>query len=155
MVLFRLNSAPSVSLHFTRVATKKIPRMPPIEDIAIPEAVISNMQHNPQVPPFYTYYTSNEVEELHVITHLEFGQAHRAAGALFPNAKGHDGQVVAIIALVDSMLYQTILTGLIIAGFIVHTSMISFFSDFLGRIQSSQRYDQDSLGNRPDACSFP
>lgn len=98
--------------------------MPPqIEDTTIPEAVRFNMQHNPQVP-FYTY-ASQEVGELHIITHHEFGRAaHRAARALCSDAKGHDGQVVAIIALVDSMLYQTVFTGLIIAGLIVRIPMI-------------------------------
>ncbi|KAJ7198969.1 hypothetical protein GGX14DRAFT_525295, partial [Mycena pura] len=60
-------------------------------------------------------------EELRVVTisGLEFGHAvHRAAHLLRPPGQGSDGQVVAVIALSDTVVYQAVCVGLITANFI-------------------------------------
>ncbi|KAJ7622608.1 putative aminoadipate reductase [Mycena polygramma] len=53
------------------------------------------------------------------ITHFEFARAaHRVAHLLRPQRGGADGQVVAIIALTDVLVYQTIVAGCIKAGLV-------------------------------------
>ncbi|KAJ6482180.1 putative aminoadipate reductase [Mycena vitilis] len=53
------------------------------------------------------------------ISHLEFGRAvHRVAHLLRPQRGGSDGQVVAIVALTDVLIYQTIVAGCIKAGLV-------------------------------------
>ncbi|KAJ7827451.1 hypothetical protein B0H13DRAFT_2241007 [Mycena leptocephala] len=83
----------------------------------IPNVVDRNSDTNP-TGPFYIYYdpTSSRIV---TITHLEFGRAvSRAAHILRPNRNGSDSEVVAIIALSDTILYQTILVALITANLI-------------------------------------
>ncbi|KAF7330079.1 Acetyl-CoA synthetase-like protein [Mycena kentingensis (nom. inval.)] len=51
------------------------------------------------------------------ITHFEFARAaHRAAHLLRPGRAGPEGEVVAIVALTDALVYQTIVAGSILAG---------------------------------------
>ncbi|KAJ7360820.1 putative aminoadipate reductase [Mycena albidolilacea] len=53
------------------------------------------------------------------INHFEFARAaHRVAHLLRPQRRGPDGQVVAIVALTDVLIYQTIVAGCIIAGLV-------------------------------------
>ncbi|KAJ6514511.1 hypothetical protein C8R47DRAFT_962145, partial [Mycena vitilis] len=53
------------------------------------------------------------------ITHFEFARAtHRVAHLLRPQRDGLDGQVVAIVALTDVLIYQTIVAGCIEAGLV-------------------------------------
>lgn len=56
------------------------------------------------------------------ISFLEFGQAaHCASHLLRPGRAGSDGAVVAIIANIDTLLYQAIVAGLMRAGLVVRT----------------------------------
>ncbi|KAJ7673364.1 hypothetical protein B0H17DRAFT_1083222 [Mycena rosella] len=81
----------------------------------IPDAVALNSETNPS-GPFYIY-AEPESSEIVTITHLEFGRAsQRAANLLRPNRQGPDGQVVALIALSDSVLYPATMVGLITAN---------------------------------------
>ncbi|KAJ7236069.1 hypothetical protein B0H12DRAFT_1256772 [Mycena haematopus] len=53
------------------------------------------------------------------ISRFEFSRAaHRVAHLLRPQRRGLDGQVLAIVALTDVLLYQTIVAGSIIAGLV-------------------------------------
>ncbi|KAJ7360799.1 putative aminoadipate reductase [Mycena albidolilacea] len=53
------------------------------------------------------------------ISHFEFARAaHRVAHLLRPQRRGPDGQVVAIVALTDVLIYQTIVAACIIAGLV-------------------------------------
>ncbi|KAJ7622628.1 putative aminoadipate reductase [Mycena polygramma] len=53
------------------------------------------------------------------VTHFEFARAaHRVAHLLRPQRGGSDGQVVAIVALTDVLIYQTIVAGCIEAGLV-------------------------------------
>ncbi|KAJ7689673.1 acetyl-CoA synthetase-like protein [Mycena rosella] len=81
----------------------------------IPDAVALNSETNPS-GPFYIY-AEPESSEIVTITHLEFGRAsQRAANLLRPNRQGPDGQVIALIALSDSVLYHATMVGLITAN---------------------------------------
>ncbi|KAJ7214255.1 acetyl-CoA synthetase-like protein [Mycena haematopus] len=53
------------------------------------------------------------------ISRFEFSRAaHRVAHLLRPQRRGLDGQVLAIVALTDVLIYQTIVAGSIIAGLV-------------------------------------
>ncbi|KAF7347140.1 Acetyl-CoA synthetase-like protein [Mycena venus] len=53
------------------------------------------------------------------ISHFEFARAaHRVAHLLRPQRCGLEGQVIAIVALTDVLIYQTIVSGCIIAGLV-------------------------------------
>ncbi|KAF5371510.1 hypothetical protein D9615_009619 [Tricholomella constricta] len=93
--------------------------LPPInEDLFIPDVIDFNFKNNAE-QPFYMFADPEAPSGVSVITHLEFGRAaHRIAHALRPNRSGVDGQVVAFIALADTILYQAITVGLIVAGLV-------------------------------------
>ncbi|RDB20302.1 Non-canonical non-ribosomal peptide synthetase FUB8 [Hypsizygus marmoreus] len=99
--------------------TSASPIFPPLEkNLTIPEAIDFNLQHNAG-QPFFTFSDQETSEGVTVITHLEFGRAaHRIAHMLRPGRSGSDGQVVAFIALADTILYQAITAGLIVAGLV-------------------------------------
>ncbi|KAJ7489282.1 putative aminoadipate reductase [Mycena latifolia] len=83
----------------------------------IPDVVDLNCKTNPS-GPFYVY-AKPDSSEIVTITHLEFSRAsHRAANILRPNGEGPAGQVVALVALSDTVLYHAVLVGLITANFI-------------------------------------
>ncbi|KAJ7236044.1 hypothetical protein B0H12DRAFT_1256714 [Mycena haematopus] len=53
------------------------------------------------------------------VSHFEVARAaHRAAHLLRPQRRGTDGQVVAIVAFTDVLIYQTIVAGCLIAGLV-------------------------------------
>lgn len=84
----------------------------------IPNLVAQNCERNPS-RPFYIY-AQPESEEIATITYLEFSRAtHRVANILRPNRQGRDGEVVAIIAHSDTVLYHAIVAGLMTADLIV------------------------------------
>ncbi|KAJ7699512.1 hypothetical protein B0H17DRAFT_848923, partial [Mycena rosella] len=79
--------------------------------------IAQNTARNPS-RPFYIY-ARPESEEITIITHLEFGRAtHRVANILRPNREAQDGEVVAIIAQSDTVLYHAIVAGLMTADLI-------------------------------------
>ncbi|KAF8160222.1 hypothetical protein K438DRAFT_1985842 [Mycena galopus ATCC 62051] len=81
----------------------------------IPDLIAQNSQRDPS-RPFYIY-AQPDSKEITTITHLEFGRAtHRAANILRPDGEGQNGEVVAIIALSDTVLYQAIVAGLMTAN---------------------------------------
>ncbi|KAJ7077650.1 hypothetical protein B0H15DRAFT_789481 [Mycena belliarum] len=84
----------------------------------IPEAISYQARTNP-AHPFYVYAKPDPSDEIVTITSLEFSRAtHRAAHILRPMRNGEDGQVVAIIALSDTILYEALIVGLITANLI-------------------------------------
>ncbi|KAJ7715960.1 acetyl-CoA synthetase-like protein [Mycena metata] len=65
------------------------------------------------------YVFANEDHDITEITHLEFARAaHRVAHILRPQRRGPEREVLAIIALTDVLIYQTIVAGCIVAGII-------------------------------------
>ncbi|KAG6908134.1 putative NRPS-like protein biosynthetic cluster [Tephrocybe rancida] len=85
----------------------------------LPEVILFNIKNNPD-QVFYTFAKSDSGQDgTAVISHLEFGKAtHRVAHALRPRRSGVDGEVVALVAHTDTILYQTIVAGLIVAGLV-------------------------------------
>ncbi|KAF7362617.1 General substrate transporter [Mycena venus] len=91
---------------------------PDSPSLSLPEVVALNSQNNPQ-DPLYVYAKPEPSTEVVTITHLEFARAtHRAAQILRPNPGSSDGEVVAIIALSDNLLYQAVVVGLVTAHLI-------------------------------------
>ncbi|KAL1663173.1 hypothetical protein GGF50DRAFT_116273 [Schizophyllum commune] len=90
----------------------------PLEaNLAFPAACDFNLKHNPEQICYVYAEADGTVRE---VTYLEFGRAvHRAAHALRPSRGGnHDGAVVAIIALSDTLLYQAVNIGLMKASLV-------------------------------------
>jgi acyl-coenzyme A synthetase/AMP-(fatty) acid ligase len=96
------------------------PILPPIDDKpTILETLDFHVANNPD-HAMYTYSESAEDKNITSISYLEFTHAtHRIAHALRPNHQGSDGQVVGVIMLVDSLLYQATTVGLMRSGLIV------------------------------------
>lgn len=93
--------------------------VPPADgSLILPDILQFNLTHNPAIPFYYfSQEGSNLITE---ISHLEFVQAcHRVAHVLRPKREGEDGRVIAIIANVDTILYQTVVMGIILAGLVV------------------------------------
>lgn len=94
----------------------------------IPNLVALNSETNPS-GPFYIY-AHPETSEIITITHLEFGRAsHRAANLLRPNREGPDGQVVALLALSDTVLYHATMVGLMTANLVVRVFLYSSLAE--------------------------
>ncbi|KAF7347157.1 Acetyl-CoA synthetase-like protein [Mycena venus] len=65
------------------------------------------------------YSFADEDGHITDISHFEFARAaHRVAHLLRPERRGSEGQVLAIVALTDVLIYQTIVAGCIVAGLI-------------------------------------
>ncbi|KAG6843649.1 hypothetical protein H0H87_002019 [Tephrocybe sp. NHM501043] len=94
------------------------PVRPVIDDtLLLSDVVDFNMKNNP-TQPFFVYYANPE-DGVQIITHLEFGRAtNRVAHAVRPPSTGRDGDIVAILAHTDTILYQTIVVGVILAGLV-------------------------------------
>ncbi|KAF9073069.1 hypothetical protein BDP27DRAFT_1289576 [Rhodocollybia butyracea] len=68
--------------------------------------------------PLYVFAEEGK-QQVTAIQYLEFVRAsHRAAHLIRPNRSGLSGQVVAIMALVDTIVYTAVVAGLIEAGLI-------------------------------------
>ncbi|KAJ7339194.1 hypothetical protein DFH08DRAFT_748571, partial [Mycena albidolilacea] len=81
----------------------------------IPDVVSQNAKRNPS-GPFYIY-AHPDSSAIVTITHLEFQRAtHRAASLLRRDGEDLDGQVVAIIAQSDTVLYHATLVGIMTAN---------------------------------------
>jgi hypothetical protein len=84
----------------------------------IPDLVSQNAKRNPS-GPFYIY-AHPDSSAIVTITHLEFQRAtHRAASLLRRDGEDLDGQVVAIIAQSDTVLYHATLVGIMTANCVV------------------------------------
>ncbi|KAJ6568450.1 hypothetical protein B0H10DRAFT_1038766 [Mycena sp. CBHHK59/15] len=91
----------------------------------IPDFVALNSETNPS-GPFYIYAKPDPSNDIVTISNFEFNRAtRRAAQILRPNRRGLDGEVVALIALSDTVLYQAIVVGLINANLILRIIQIS------------------------------
>ncbi|EIW76897.1 acetyl-CoA synthetase-like protein [Coniophora puteana RWD-64-598 SS2] len=82
------------------------------------EVLEFNAKHNPDAP-FWMFARDAEVDDLVTISHREFRDAcHRVAHILRPRRAGPERQVVGIIANSDSILYQTYVMSMIVAGMV-------------------------------------
>ncbi|KII90646.1 hypothetical protein PLICRDRAFT_52360 [Plicaturopsis crispa FD-325 SS-3] len=91
--------------------------LPPYDgSVYFPEAVDFHLKHNPDFAA-YAFCRDDIPESYTEITFLEFGRAaHRAAHHLRAPGTGSDGEVVAILANADALLYQTVVMGIMRAG---------------------------------------
>ncbi|OJA13308.1 hypothetical protein AZE42_09975, partial [Rhizopogon vesiculosus] len=80
---------------------------PPLDgSLFLPELLQFNAQHNPDIT--YFVYDRPDSDSLVSISHLDFYQAClRAAQEIRPDRAGADGEMVALIANSDTLLYQT------------------------------------------------
>lgn len=88
--------------------------------VSLLETIDFHRENNPAAP-IYVYDNSQKGSaDLTEITHLEFGRAcDRVAHRLRPERRGRNREVVAIIALTSSLLYQTVVVGIMRAGLTV------------------------------------
>ncbi|EIW76878.1 acetyl-CoA synthetase-like protein [Coniophora puteana RWD-64-598 SS2] len=83
-----------------------------------PEVLEFNAKYNPDAP-FFIFPRDVQGDNFVTITHREFRDGcHRVAHALRPGREGPEGQVFSIIANSDSILYQTYVMGMILAGLV-------------------------------------
>ncbi|KAG6883312.1 hypothetical protein C0993_006871 [Termitomyces sp. T159_Od127] len=96
---------------------RREPVFPPLDgSVTIPESIDFNWQHNADFPIFAYTDDSNKVTE---ITFLEFGRAcHRVSHLVRPGRTGPDHEIVTVIALADTIVYQAVIVGLMIAGLV-------------------------------------
>ncbi|KAJ7623615.1 hypothetical protein FB45DRAFT_681389, partial [Roridomyces roridus] len=83
----------------------------------LPHLVSRKTEESPS-RPFWVYATPED-DKVVTVTQLEFTRAtHRVATLLRPDGKGPPGQVVAILAQSDTILYHALLVGLMTANII-------------------------------------
>ncbi|KAJ6534650.1 putative aminoadipate reductase [Mycena vulgaris] len=88
--------------------------LPDTSTLTLPEVLNVRMDDSPD-SPMYVYAVEGE-ENITTISYLEFGRAsHRASHALFPENTASQ-EVIALIGLVDTIVYQAISMGIIVAG---------------------------------------
>jgi acyl-CoA synthetase (AMP-forming)/AMP-acid ligase II len=94
--------------------------------VTLPETVDFHRKHNPTVPVYV--FIEDEASNTTNVAHLEFGRAcDRVAHYLRPGRHGPDREVVAVLALSDSLLYQAIVIGIMRAGLIVRVTLQFIF----------------------------
>ncbi|KAG1821117.1 acetyl-CoA synthetase-like protein [Suillus subaureus] len=91
---------------------------PPLDgSLSLPELVEFNAQYNSDVTFFV--YDKPDSNDLVSISHSDFRRAcHRAAQAIRQGGAGADKEVVALIGISDTLLYQTVFMGIIFAGLV-------------------------------------
>ena len=100
------------------------PAFPPLDGSipVLPGFVDFQAEHNPD-RPWAIFPSGDHVES---ISFKQFSDAtHRAARAFRPGGSLAKGEVVAVIALCDSMLYIALVTGLVRAGYVVSETYFS------------------------------
>lgn len=95
-----------------------IPVYPPMDgSLTLRGLVDFNAQNNPTLPLFIYSETVGSVTE---ISFLEFARAsHRVGHLIRPGRTGPEGEVVALIANTDSLLYEALFSGMMRAGIVV------------------------------------
>jgi acyl-CoA synthetase (AMP-forming)/AMP-acid ligase II len=96
------------------------PECPPLDgSLLFPDIIDFHMMRNASLP-MYIFPDPQDTSALISISYREFGRAaHRVAHALRPGRAGVEGQVMAIIIHTDTLLYTTLIAGMIIAGIVV------------------------------------
>ncbi|KAF8956587.1 acetyl-CoA synthetase-like protein [Flammula alnicola] len=95
-----------------------IPIHPPTDySVALPEVIDFHRKNNPN-ETVYIFSQDGSPEPTN-ISYLEFGRAaDRVAHYIRPGRTGPDRQVIAFVALSDTLLYQAVTVGITRAGFI-------------------------------------
>lgn len=104
------------------IATARGIAPPTNGSVTLPETIDFHRENNPNVPIYVYDHGQTSLPLLTKITHFEFGRAcDRVAHCLRPERLGRDTnrEVVAIIAFSSSLVYQTVVLGIMRAGLIV------------------------------------
>ncbi|KAJ7458724.1 hypothetical protein B0H11DRAFT_2060762 [Mycena galericulata] len=87
----------------------------PSPTMLLPDIIAKNSETKPDAP-FYVFASPHPSTDIVTITHLEFAWAtHRAAQLVRPNREDADGEVVAVLALADTIVYHAAVAGLMTA----------------------------------------
>lgn len=99
---------------------RRTPEFPPTDgSILFSEAADFHAEKHASLPAF-VYVDEEKSDDIEEISYLEFARAcHRVAHIYRPSHRGPDGQVVAILALSDTIVYQALTVGLHKAGLVV------------------------------------
>lgn len=102
------------------------PECPPLDgSLLFPDIIDFHMQKNASLPIYV--FPDTQTGALTSISYREFGRAtHRIAHALRPNRSGVEGEVAAIVVHTDTLLYTTLIAGLMIAGIVVSNHHFDF-----------------------------
>ncbi|KAG1767497.1 putative aminoadipate reductase [Suillus placidus] len=94
------------------------PECPPLDgSLLFPGIIDFHMQRNSSLPIYI--FPDTQTGALTSISYCEFGRAaHRIAHALRPSRTGVEGEVIAIVVHTDTLLYTTLIAGLMIAGIV-------------------------------------
>jgi len=106
------------------MGARREPVNPPVDgSVNLPEILDFNLKYNAELPMFA--FNRDGSDEITEISYLEFARAcDRVAHAIRPRRIGRERQVVAFMALADSVVYQAITLGLMRAGLVVcHISL--------------------------------
>ncbi|KAJ3740205.1 acetyl-CoA synthetase-like protein [Lentinula detonsa] len=92
-------------------------KTPPLDTpISVPELLDFHYKHNPTYP---IYVFARDDQEITEISYLEYVRAcHRLAHIIRPARSGPERAVVAVVASVDTLVYETIIAGVIRAGLV-------------------------------------
>jgi acyl-coenzyme A synthetase/AMP-(fatty) acid ligase len=103
--------------------------LPPLDcSLNLREIIDSHIDHRNRSA---AYSFADEDGHITEISHFEFARAaHRVAHLLRPQRRGTEGEVVAIVALTDVLIYQTIVAGCITAGLIVRLPLLTLTKSF-------------------------
>lgn len=95
-------------------------QLPPLDGsvFVLPGFIDFHAEHNPSLP--WVLFPSRTGAGPEAISFGAFAQAtHRMAHALRPDRQGKDGEIVAVIAHCDTILYLALLAGIVRAGLTV------------------------------------
>jgi hypothetical protein len=104
------------------------PIFPPIDgSLLLPDTLAFHEQHNADLPIYV--WKEDGADDITELSFKDYAQAcRRVPRALDRRIDISSRPVVAIIALVDTLVYQTVVTGMIVAGIVVS---VFFFSKTL------------------------
>ncbi|KAF9070460.1 hypothetical protein BDP27DRAFT_612166 [Rhodocollybia butyracea] len=85
---------------------------------SLPRLLQFHYEHNPE-QPLFIYDGHSDSDDLTEIKYLEFIRAsHRASHLIRPPGSGVNRQVVAVVALLDTLVYTAVVAGLMQAGLV-------------------------------------
>jgi len=104
------------------MTTQPLPVYPPLDGtVLLSDLPDFNLQHNPTLPAFVYSSIPNSITQ---ISFLEYARAcHRVAHVVRPNCAGPEGEIVALIANTDTILYQALVAGMVRAGVVVSNNI--------------------------------
>lgn len=99
---------------------------PPVDgSITLPETIDFHAKYNAYELAYV--FSEDGQPKPTIISYLEFGRAaERVAKYVRPGRQGPDGEVIAVVALSDTLLYQAVVLGVSRAGLTVSTVPSNF-----------------------------